>query len=113
MLWMFLEAIIIMIGAAAIFVIGWLLGRRAGTPIRRPKTELRGIGLEREDYSILDEALGTSGIDPSSWGKIKLGPLTEEDLAQIARRINENAQTQADTATLLLELKRIRLRDKP
>lgn len=103
----------ILIGATVVFFIGWYFGRLTSntSPVRRPITEFRSVGLEDHDVKILDDALGTGNVDPSSWGKIKLGPLTDEDLSQIAGRINENTQTQADTATLLLELKRIRLKE--
>lgn len=107
------EATAILAGTAAVFGIGWLLGRlgRPSPETRRPPTEIRVIGFDQADVRQLEDILGTENVDPQSWGALKFGPLTDGELAQIAGRFQENKLTTADAARLIFELKRIRLKD--
>jgi len=112
-MWEILHALMVGLAAGAGFGAGWLLARRCNpaTPARPPS--VRPAGYEMNDVRKLDEMLGTDKEDPQSWGSAGLGPLSEAQLRAIADRFHAGVFAKEDLAALLLEVRRMRLKDEP
>lgn len=112
-MWEILHALMVGLAAGAGFAVGWLLGRRFPPPAPVRPPSVRPIGYELSDLRKLDEILGTDAEDPQSWGSAGIGPLSEAQLRAIADRFHRGEFKREDLAALLLEVRRMRLKDGP
>jgi hypothetical protein len=111
--WEVAHVVVILLSGVAVFCAGWLLAGRSTRSVRAKPPSALPVGYEQSDVRKLDEMLGTDKDDPQSWGSTGFGPLSDAQLKGIAERFHRNEFRREDLAALILEVRRVRLKNGP